>query len=138
MNSLAVYNVTLISEGSVLTSDIKRILVYVLIQVFSTVFEIAKLTSTVFWFLWPLESSGSSSDDTVCSSSMAIKPAAAESSDLPAVRHVTTGPQPERLSSEVGDTFMCPQFARGRRLLSGYYAPTSIVSVSITVLKMVM
>jgi len=99
------------------------------------VFEITKLTSTVFWFLWPLESNGSSSDDTVYSSSVAIKPAAAaaESSDLPAVHHVTTGPQPERLSSEVGDTFMCPQFARGRHLLSGYYAPTSIVSVSITV-----
>jgi hypothetical protein len=100
------------------------------------VFEIAKLNSTVFWFLWPLESSGSSSDDTMCSSSMAIKPAAAGSSDLPAVHHVTTGPQPERLSSEVGDTFICPQFARGRHLLSGYYAPTSIVSVSITELRM--
>ena len=99
-------------------------------------FEIAKLNSTVFWFLWPLESSGSSSDDTMCSSSMAIKPAAAGSSDLPAVHHVTTGPQPERLSSEVGDTFICPQFARGRHLLSGYYAPTSIVSVSITELRM--
>jgi hypothetical protein len=98
---------------------------------FSTVFEIAKLTSTVFWFLWPLESSGSSNDDTVCSSSMDMKPAATESSDLPPVHHVTTGPQPERLSSELDDTFMYPQFARGRHLLSGYYAPTSIVSVSI-------
>lgn len=66
---------------------------------------------------------------------MATKPAAAEGSDLLSIHHVTTGPQPEKLSSEVGDTFLCPQYARGRHLLSGYYAPTSILSVSITVLK---
>jgi hypothetical protein len=89
----------------------------------------------VFWFLWPLESSGSSSDDTTSSLFMANKPAAAEGPDLLPVHHVTTGPQPEKLSSEVGDTFLCPQYARGRHLLSGYYAPTGILSVSIAVLK---
>lgn len=89
----------------------------------------------MFWFFWPLESSGSSSDDTVSPSYMASKSAAAEGSDMPPVHHVTTGPQPERLSSEVGDTFLCPQYARGRHLLSGYYDPTSILSVNITVTK---
>jgi hypothetical protein len=66
---------------------------------------------------------------------MASKSAATEGSDMPPVHHVTTGPQPERLSSEVGDTFLCPQYARGRHLLSGYYAPTNILSVNITVTK---
>jgi hypothetical protein len=89
----------------------------------------------VFWFLWPLESSGSSSDDTTCSLSVATKAASTESSDLLPVHHVTTGPQPEGLSSVVGDTFLCPQYAKGRRFLSGYCAPTSILTVSITVLK---
>jgi hypothetical protein len=87
----------------------------------------------VFWFFWPPENSGSNTDDMVCPSYMASKSAAAEGSDVPPVHHVTTGPQPERLSSEVGDTFLCPQYARGRYLLSGYYAPTNILSVNINV-----
>ncbi|XP_021913956.1 uncharacterized protein LOC110827029 isoform X3 [Zootermopsis nevadensis] len=82
----------------------------------------------VFWFLWPLESSGSSNDDTTCSVSVSGK-SDSEGLDLPPIHHVTTGPQPEKLSSEVGDTFLCPQYARGRHLLSGYYAPNDILSI---------
>lgn len=89
----------------------------------------------MFWFLWPLENSGSSIHDTGCSSYTASESTAAEDSDMPPVHHVTTGPQPERLSSEVGDTFLCPQYARGRHLLSGYYDPTHILSVNIVVTK---
>lgn len=89
----------------------------------------------MFWFLWPQESSGSSSDDATCSSSTATKPAAVKGSDLPPVHHATTGPQPERLSSEFDDKFLCPQYARGQHLLSGYYAPTNTLSVSSSVLQ---
>ncbi|PSN32070.1 hypothetical protein C0J52_16221 [Blattella germanica] len=75
------------------------------------------------------ESSGSSSDDTTGSPSQLGKQTTAEGTEAPVSHHVTTGPQPEKLSVQVGATFLCPQFAKGRDLLSGYYDPTSILTI---------
>ncbi|XP_063216868.1 uncharacterized protein LOC134527844 isoform X2 [Bacillus rossius redtenbacheri] len=47
----------------------------------------------------------------------------------PAVHPPGSGPLPERVSTHVGDVFLWPQYARDRYLLSGYHAPSSILTI---------
>ncbi|XP_071444865.1 uncharacterized protein ca [Hetaerina americana] len=44
---------------------------------------------------------------------------------------------PEKLGLQVGETFICPQNSRGHHLLSGYYAPSSILTVHTMELELV-
>ncbi|XP_066992544.2 uncharacterized protein ca [Anabrus simplex] len=69
------------------------------------------------------ESSSSSSDETASISHKRNSSSASDSS------HITTGPSPERLCVQVGETYLHPQYMRGRYLLSGYYAPSSILTI---------
>lgn len=74
------------------------------------------------------ESSSSSSDDTASSQQRKSSTTSSTFSEVSS-SFVTTGPLPESLSAHVGETFLSPQYARGRYLLSGYYAPSSILTI---------
>nr|CAD7440029.1 unnamed protein product [Timema bartmani] len=75
----------------------------------------------------PIADSSHSKQDGSTSSSEETpsKPSTASDSS----QYVSSGPLPERLSTQVGETYLHPQFAKGRYLLSGYYSPTSILTL---------
>ncbi|XP_049853132.1 uncharacterized protein LOC126334689 isoform X3 [Schistocerca gregaria] len=74
------------------------------------------------------ESSSSSSDDAASSQQRKSSMTSSTFSEVSS-SFVTTGPLPESLSAHVGETFLSPQYARGRYLLSGYYTPSSILTI---------
>lgn len=77
------------------------------------------------------ESSSSSSDEAAASLNRKSSSASSTATESNSA-YTTTGPLPEALGVQVGDTFLWPQYARGRYLLSGYYSPSSILTVSLS------